>query len=248
MARLSAHVYIQGVNVKYLNLDDHHKEAECSNDAIQSSELLVNRLSELQQQLEGLQGAERIKPLLDSGYILLDLVNRKDEAWQMGKEAFSLAIAAQNWLSAVEACDIIYQAEQDDAIAALAHGIWLGVTFPIDPELSVAMLQHLVEETPDHSDGAGVAAAAACFIVDLRAQNKQKDDLGFFTGQLLGQVARRHTNGACDTQELFEIWMDRLELREPDKFLPRLAAILDVLVPAEQWWFDRDALRALIPE
>ena len=234
--------------MKYLNLDDHLKEAECADDAIQPSELLVNKLAQLQTELQQAQGVERLKPLLDSGYILLDLVDRKADAWQVAKEAFAIAVAEQNWLSAVEACDILYQAEQDDAITALAHGIWLGVTFPIDPELSVAMLQHLVEETPDHADGAAVAAAAACFIVDLRAEGKQKDDLGFFTGQLLGQVARRHTNGACDTQELFDFWMDRLELKEPDKFLPRLAAILDVLVPAEQWWFDRDALRATIPE
>ena len=234
--------------MKYLNLDDHHKEADCSNDAIQSSELLVNKLSELTTLLEHAAGEDRLKPLLDSGYILLDLVDRKPDAWQVGKEAFTIAIGTQNWLSAVEACDIIYQAEQDDAISALAHGIWLGVTFPIDPELSVAMLQHLVEETPDHADGAGVAAATACYIVDLRARDKQRDDLHFFTGQLLGQVARRYTNGACDTQELFDIWMDRLELKEPEKFLPRLAAILEVLVPSGEWWIDRDALRASIPE
>lgn len=234
--------------MKYLNLDDHHREAECSNDAIQSSELLVSKLAELEGVLKQAEGAARLKPLLDSGYILLDLVDRKPDAWKVAKEAFEIAIAEQNWLSAVEACDIRYQAEQDDAIAALAHGIWLGVTFPIDPELTVAMLQHLVEETPDHADGAAVAAAVACFVVDLRAEGKKKEDLGFFTGQLLGQVARRHTNGACDTQELFDIWMDRLELKEPDKFLPRLAAILDVLVPADQWWIDRDALRATLPE
>lgn len=234
--------------MKYLNLDDHHNEADCANDAIQSSELLVNKLKELEGVLQQAEGEERLKPLLDSGYILLDLVDRKADAWKVAKEAFEIAVACQNWLSAVEACDIIYQSEQDDAIQALAHGIWLGVTFPIDPELSVAMLQHLVEETPDHADGAAVAAATACYIVDLRARDKQRDDLHFFTGQLLGQVARRHTNGACDTQELFDIWMDRLELKEPEKFLSRLAAILDVLVTADQWWFDRDALRATIPE
>lgn len=234
--------------MKYLNLDDHHREAECSNDAIQPSELLVSKLAELEGVLQQAEGAARLKPLLDSGYILLDLVDRKPDAWKVAKEAFDIAIAEQNWLSAVEACDIRYQADQDDAIAALAHGIWLGVTFPIDPELTVAMLQHLVEETPDHADGAAVAAAVACFVVDLRAEGKKKEDLGFFTGQLLGQVARRHTNGACDTQELFDIWMNRLELKEPDKFLPRLAAILDVLVSADQWWIDRDALRATLPE
>lgn len=233
--------------MKYLNIDDHHSEAECSNDAIKSSELLVNRLAELEAELQQLEGLERLKPLLDSGYILLDLVERKADAWKVAREAFDIALENEKWLQAVEACDVLYQAEQDDAITALAHGIWLGVTYPIDPELSVAMLQHLVEETPDDSDGAGVAAATACYLVDLRAEGKAREDLQFFTGQLLGQVARRYTNGACDTQELFDIWLDRLELKEPDKFLPRLAMILDVLVPADQWWFDRDALREKIP-
>jgi hypothetical protein len=234
--------------VKYLNIDDHHREAEGAEDTVQSSELLVNRLAELETALTNLTGEERLKPLLDSGYILLDLVGRDAEADTVAKEALDIAIENEQWQQAVEACDIIYQAGQDDAVAALAHGIWLGVTYPIDPELSVAMLQHLVEETPDNSDGAGVAAAVACYLVDMRAKGKQHDELQFFTGQLMGQVARRHTNGACDTQELFDIWMDRLELKEPDKFLPRLAMILDVLVPADQWWFDRDELRSRIPE
>jgi hypothetical protein len=234
--------------VKYLNIDDHHREAECAEDTVKSSELLVTRLAELETELTALSGLERLKPLLDSGYILLDLVERAADAHAVAKEAFAIAINNEQWQQAVEACDILFQSGMDDAIAALAHGIWLGVTYPIDPELSVAMLQHLVEETPDNADGAAVAAAVACYLVDMRAEGKQHDELQFFTGQLMGQVARRHTNGACDTQELFDIWMDRLELKEPDKFLPRLAMILDVLVPAEQWWFDRDELRSKIPE
>ena len=222
-------------------------EAECSNDAIQSSELLTQKLAEHEDVLLSAQGLERLKPLLDSGYILLDLVDRNKDAWNVGKEAFEIAIANENWLSAVEACDIIYQSEQDDAVLALAHGIWLGVTYPVDPELSVAMLQHLVDETPPDSDGAAVAAATATYIVSLRAEGKQRDELSFFTNQLMGSVARRHTNGACDNQELFDIWVDRLELNDPSKFLPRLSKIIDVLVPEGQWWFDRDALREKIP-
>lgn len=233
--------------MKYLDTNEHLGEAECSNDVIQSSDLLLQKLAEHETELQSAQGIDRLKPLLDSGYILLDLVERKKDAWSVAKEAFEIAVQNENWLSAVEACDIIYQAEQDDAIVALAHGIWLGVTYPIDPELSVAMLQHFVEETPPDSDGAGVAAAVASYIVDLRAEGKQREELQFFTSQLMGTVARRHTNGACDTQELFDIWIDRLELNDPAKFLPRLSKIVNVLVPEGQWWFDRDALRAKIP-
>ncbi|MCW8918874.1 MAG: hypothetical protein OQL08_08685 [Gammaproteobacteria bacterium] len=233
--------------MKYLDSNDNLGDAECSNDAIQSSDLLTRKLAEHEAVLQSARGAKRIKPLLDSGYILLDLVGRKQEAWALAREALEIALAEENWLSAVEACDIIYQAEQEDAVLALAHGIWLGVTYPIDPELSVAMLQHLVDETPPDSDGAAVAAATAVYIVDLRAEGTQRDELGFFTNQMMGAVARRHTNGACDTQELFDIWIQRLELNDPAKFLPRLSKIVDILVPQGQWWFDRDALREKIP-
>lgn len=233
--------------MKYLETNEHLGEAECSSDAIQSSQLLTQKLAEHEGVLKSAQGKERIKPLLDSGYILLDLVGRNKDAWTVAKEAFDIAVANENWLSAVEACDIIYQSEQDDAVLALAHGIWLGVTYPVDPELSVAMLQHLVDETPPDSDGAAVAAAAAVYIVDLRTEGKQREELEFFTNQMMGAVARRHTNGACDTQELFDIWIQRLELNDPAKFLPRLSKIVDILVPAGQWWFDRDALREKIP-
>jgi hypothetical protein len=40
--------------------------------------------------------------------------------------------------------------------------------------------------------------------------------------------------------------MDRLELREPDKFLVRLRNVVDVLVQ-DDWWFDREALQARLP-
>ena len=155
------------------------------------------------------------------------------------------AVAEQLWLRAVEACDVMFQSEQQESIKALAHGIWLGVTFPIDPELSVAMLQHLVNESPGRSDGAAVAAATAGYLVELRAQGRQRDELQFFTRQLLGQVARNHSQ--VEEQEIFDFWVEQLQLNDPDKFLPRLSQVLDILT-AGDWWFDRDQIRAQIPE
>jgi hypothetical protein len=120
----------------------------------------------------------------------------------------------------------------------------LGVTFPVDPELSVAMLQHLVDETPDDSDGAAVAAVTASYLVDLRAEGAERESLKFFTNQLLGQVARRHSQ--VEEQEIFDFWVERMELDDPSKFLPRLAKVLEVIVEND-WWFDRDELRNKIP-
>ena len=233
--------------MKYLQTEQLN-EAECSNDAIKSSELLELRLTELKQILAG-QGdalgvSEKAKILLDMGYILIDL-NRKVEAWQVAKEAFELSLPLESWNQAVEACDVMYQADQEESLKAMVHGIWLGVTFPIDPELSVAMLHHLTEETPDNSDGGAVAAAVACYVVDMRAEGKQRSDLQFFTSQMLGQIARRHSQ--VDTQDLFDFWVERMQLNDPALFIPRLGKILDVVVPANEWWFDRDELRNKIP-
>lgn len=231
--------------MKYLQTEE-VQGAECSNDAAKPSQLLDGRLAELKAELAGgVKGRERAKALLDSCYILLDLKDH-GEAARLAHEAFDIAIREESWLQAVEACDVMVQAESDDMLQALAHGIWLGVTFPIDPELTVAMLQHLVELTPDNSDGGALAAAAACYVTDLRAEGKQRDELKFFTNQLIGQVARRHSN--VQEQDIFEFWIQRNELDDPSKFLPRLAKVLDVLVEEGSWWFDRDALRERILE
>lgn len=233
--------------MKYLESETFIGDNESSEDAVKSSKLLEIRLDEKRDALAALPPeahlAQRLELELESGYLLLDL-DRAEEAHHLAKVVLDRALEESLWLRAVEACDILYQSEQPDAIKALAHGIWLGVTFPIDPELSVAMLQHLIDETPDKSDGAAVAAATACYIVDIRALNADREELKFFTNQLMGQVARRHSQ--VEEQEIFDFWVERMELNDPTRFLPRLATVLDVIVDGD-WWFDRDALRATIP-
>lgn len=175
----------------------------------------------------------------------LQILERGDEAWPLAHTAFGILVQEQAWEEAADACDILYQADQPDSLIALGHGIWLGVTFPIDPEISVHLLSHVIDDTPDDSDGAAVAAATASFIADVRAdEGPEKERLTFFAQQLLGRVARRHSD--VETQEQFDLWVERLELNDPDKFLVRLRNVVDVLVQ-DQWWFDRDGLQAQIP-
>ena len=233
--------------MKYLESEAFIGDNECSEDAVKSSKLLAMRLDEKREELAALpQDApldKRFELELEACYILLDL-DRREEAWNIARPLLDQAIEQSLWLRAVEACDVLYQSEQAESIKALAHGIWLGVTFPIDPELSVAMLQHLIDETPDSSDGAAVAGVTACYLVDIRAEGQEREDLKFFTNQLLGQVARRHSQ--VEEQEIFDFWVERMELDDPGKFLPRLAKVLELIVE-DGWWFDRDALRARIP-
>jgi len=186
---------------------------------------------------------EQAQLLIEKGYTFLDL-NQRTDAWWTAQSAFNTFLAAEQWEGAVQACHILFLADQPASLVALGNGVWLAVTFPIDPELSVALLEQLVNETPDDSDGAAIAAATAHYIVDLRAKEKEQENLLFFTGQLLAKVARRHSQ--VETQTDFEAWFKQLELDSPADFLGRLAQILEVMVQ-DDWWYDRDVLRAQLP-
>jgi hypothetical protein len=171
-------------------------------------------------------------------------LGRGDEAWPLGRAAFDQFIDLDDFELAADACDVLFQSEQPGSIAALGQGIWLAVTCPVDPELTIELLSHVIDETPDDADGAAVAATTALFLADVRAEGRQRDDLMFFATQLLGTVARRHSG--VETPGELDLWMERLELKEPEKFLVRLRNVVDVLVQ-DDWWFDREALQDRLP-
>ena len=199
-----------------------------------------DRLGEREIELESPQWRELA---LQEGRLLVAL-ERGPEAWQSGRRCFDRFCDARLWEEAIEAARIMFQSGEQDALVALGHGVWLAVTFPVDPELSVALLQDIIEETPDDSDGAAVAAATAAYVVDLRSEGKEYDSLSFFTNQMLGPVARRHSG--IEDQQAFDQWIERLELNDPACFLPRLRNVVDVLVQ-DDWWIDREAIQASLP-
>ncbi|OQW95403.1 MAG: hypothetical protein BWK79_02590 [Beggiatoa sp. IS2] len=234
--------------MKYLNFDPATQGAEDEEDIQNSSEGLEQQLAMIEAKLaqissiaEPLQYADF---LLEQGLIQLEL-QQLSEAYETGQEAFTLFANAEAWEGAVQACNIMFSSEQPKSLTALGNGVWLAVTFPIDPELSIVMLEHIVDDTPDDSDGGAIAAATAHYIADLRLEEgSTRENLLFFTNQLLAKVARRH--GQVENQTDFEIWFKKLELDAPKDFLGRLAQILEVMVQ-DDWWIDRDALRAGLP-
>jgi hypothetical protein len=231
--------------MRYLDANTPVQGAEGAEDVQSSTWHLENQLADLNAKLTTVaqNSLEQAKLLIEKGYTLLDLDQRTD-AWWTAQSAFNTFLAAEQWEGAVQACHILFLADQPASLVALGNGIWLAVTFPIDPELSVALLEQLVNETPDDADGAAIAAATAHYIVDLRAKEQVQENLLFFTGQLLAKVARRHSQ--VETQTDFEAWFKRLELDAPADFLGRLAQILEVMVQ-DDWWYDRDVLRAQLP-
>ncbi len=180
---------------------------------------------------------------LDVAELLLAL-ERKEEAWNEARDIIDIFLDAKAWQEAVETYNVLFQCEQPASLSALGQGVWLAVTFPIMPQTTIAMLNHIIDETPPESDGAAVAAITSHYIADIRAPEDKHESLTFLTAKILADVARRHSN--VETQEQMDMWRKKLELEEPKTFLPRLATVIDVLVQ-DDWWFDRDAIREKLP-
>ncbi len=189
---------------------------------------------------------------LDRAHLKLDIaealvgVSRAEECWEVAREAFDVFLENEQWEAAVQCCDVLYQSGQPASLVALGQGVWLAVTYPIDPQLSINMLGYVVDETPAKADGAAVAAIVAHYIADMRTEGEAHKSMTFITNQLLANVAREHSD--IKDQDEMNAWMEKLQLLDPEIFLPRLSMVLGAIVPQDQWWFDRDALREKIAD
>ena len=231
---------------QFINVGSLIKDA---NDGLTAEEItgLKIQLTEKIQQLGTLADSgplQRARLQMDVAEIL-NTLERKKEAWDIAREAFAISMQQGSWQDAVEACDVLYQAGHADSIAVLGMGIWLAITFPVDPELTVAMLVHAIDAMPDDSDGAAVAAITGRYVVDLRAEDDKHESLGFLADNLIAMVAKRHSR--VQDQNAMNLWLDKLELRDPQMFLPRMGLVVDTIV-GDKWWFDRDVLRDRLPE
>ncbi|MDP1593620.1 MAG: hypothetical protein Q8L80_05165 [Gallionella sp.] len=223
-------------------------------EAIQQGSLTETERSDFEQQLSEKYLAlarcsdtdtlEYARLQLDIAEILVWL-ERKEAAWNQARAAFDTALKNESWQDAVEACNVLYQTEQADSIPALGMGVWLAVTFPVAHELTYAMLDHVVTETPDNADGAALAAITARYVVDLRADDALHGDWSLLANDLIARVAARHSG--VRNQQALDAWMDKLSLRDPQVFLPRLSQVVNAIV-GDTWWFDRNALRDKLPD
>ena len=219
-------------------------------EAQQSRAFLKATLSEKQAQLAQLNSKSdaltRAKLQHDIAEIMLDIAEAgmPEAAWGLVKEAFNIYMTLNEIEAAVQALDCLYRTDLPASVVALGHALWLSVTYPINPELSVVMMKNLIDDTPEKSDGAAVAAVTAHYLVDLRLEGEKRESMMFLTTNLIAQVAERHSKVSDQAQLNF--WMEKLELNDPKLFLPKLAQVIDAIV-AENWWFDKDQLRAKLP-
>lgn len=218
--------------------------------AQESRQVLSQELAKREQQLMQLRSdcdpIVRAELHLDIAEIMLEIAEpgMQHAAWGLSRDAFKLALGAEQWETAVKACDVLYRVDLPASIPALGNGIWLAVTYPIDPSLSILMLNHLIDATPEKADGAAIAAAVAHYLADVRLEGEKRESMMFLTSALLGKVAERHSQ--VQSQAQMNLWMNRLQLLEPAVFLPRLGQVLEAIVEG-QWWYDRELLRSRLP-
>ncbi|MFQ5645198.1 MAG: hypothetical protein ACE5FQ_16100 [Thiogranum sp.] len=186
---------------------------------------------------------ERARVLLDVAEPMIGL-GQGAGAWMHAREAFSVFVDYEHWQDAVEAADLLYQSDQPDSIAALGQGIWLAVTYPVRAQSTVTLLNNVIDETPDDSDGAVVAAMVAHYIAGLRTEGDEKESLTFLTTQMIARVAKRHRG--IEDQATLDAWIEMYRLNDIPELLKRLGTVVDVMV-GDKWWFDRDELRARLP-
>lgn len=224
--------------------------AESGEDTVVSKAAIQSRLTMLEAHLEGLQSTAEPDPVKiallnrDAAWLLLELEHH-DAAWERAKAQFDPLFAARNWEAVIDLCDALFQCNHIDSLSALGQGVWLAVTFPVNPKITIDMLQHVIDETPDDADGAAVAAATAVYVYDLRKELVTDPGLYVDAMQMLTTVGRRHAD--AHDQTAFDQWIVKMELDNPEKFLIRLRNVIDVLVQ-DQWWFDRNALQSGLPD
>jgi hypothetical protein len=226
---------------KYLNKEQIF-DAEDGEDLYANETQLVARLAFFEQQrteqTPKTPVEERINTLLEIARIQVERYQGSD-AWDKAMAAFELARENELWELAAEACDVLFLSEGPEALKALGHALWLSITFPIDAEITVAMLQHLVEESPKGADTKAYAAAVAHYIVSIR--RGADDDLTFFASQMIASVADEHSH--VSDQSTFDLWRKTLQLDKPEVFLAKISSAIEQLV-GEHWWINREAIRA----
>lgn len=186
---------------------------------------------------------DRAHALLNVAEPLVAL-ERGADAWQYAREAFSVFVDYEHWQEAVETADVLYQCGHDDSIIALAQGLWLSITYPVKAQSTVTLLNYVIDETPDESDGAAVAAMVAHYIVGLRTEGDEQSNLNFLTTQMIARVAKRHRG--IEDQDTLDTWIEMYKLNDIPELLKRLSRMLEVMAE-DRWWFDREALRARLP-
>jgi len=186
-------------------------------------ETLAKARKHLKSMPEDSKPVDRARALLDVAEPLLGL-GQGAEAWQTAREAFSVFVDYEHWQDAVEAADILYQSEQPDSITALGQGIWLAVTYPVKAQSTVTLLNNVIDETPDDSDGAVVAAMVAHYIAGLRTAGEEKESLTFLTTQMIARVARRHRG--IEDQQTLNAWIEMYELNDVPGLLKRLGTFI----------------------
>lgn len=165
-------------------------------------------------------------------------LGHNQEAWEIGREAFLGFLDEDDWQSAAEVCDTLYQTAHENSLGALAQGIWLSLHRPITAATAAVLLFHLLQEMPEESQEISLIAATILFLSVSRPDTGKQKRLIRIAGGILIKQANHED---IQDRKRFEQWLKQHSLDQPNWFLPKLHNILFGLIQ-DDWWFDHDHL------
>src|SRR4030067_3303992 len=122
--------------MKYLKDESFKMDMDSAEDSQESAVLLEAQLAEFRRQMRepppNYDPLARADLLLQIGRTLIRL-EKKQDAWDAGREAFDIFTSREAWEGAVQACDVMFLSEQPESLAALGQGLWLAGTFSLGP-------------------------------------------------------------------------------------------------------------------
>ena len=108
--------------MKFIKDDVGKDDADDAGDVVRSSVLLEQQYDSLMDRLRELPESapvdERVELMVQAAAVKVDLEQGK-EAWDLAKAAFDEAVQAEDWQGAAMACNILFQADQEDSLAIM---------------------------------------------------------------------------------------------------------------------------------
>ena len=117
-----------------------------------------------------------------------------------------------------------------------AQAVWLSLQIQVPLPPAIQQISGLFNAVSQGDELKGLLAAYALFLCTQRGQgHPQLEPLRQLSHQMLDQAAGAQ---GIESPEAIEAWFAQQQLNDPDVFLPRLKAKLEVLI-GDQWAFER---------
>jgi hypothetical protein len=155
---------------------------------------------------------------------------------ELNREAAQLLGGVQAWPDLVTVLHNLGVEETPESLQYLAQAVWLlfRVHVPLTSAVSLAGV-FVTRVGPDHTSALPVAGLAAFLAATRGSNHPEQKKCQQAAGRILGACAEAAGVVEADITK----WMESSKLMDIDEQRSRFDAVVDELVPADGWLFDR---------